>query len=66
MNKQRREEKQNRVSNFSHKALAQAIASTKGIPPIANALRAISIIPPCIPYTLAVGALAARPAQQES
>ena len=36
-----------------HKALAQAAASAKGMPPIANALHAISAMPLCIRYTLA-------------
>ena len=56
MSKQQREEKQSRASSFSHKALAQALASTKGMPPVANALRAISAIPPRMRYTLAPGA----------
>ena len=45
VSEQQREEKPNRVSNFSHKALVQAIAATKGMPSIANALRTISAIP---------------------
>ena len=32
MSEQQREEKQSRASSFSHKALAQAIVATKGIP----------------------------------
>ena len=44
MSEQQREEKQSRASSFSHKALAQAIAATKGMPSIANTLRAISAI----------------------
>ena len=53
MSNQQREEKQSRASSFSHKALAQAVASTKGIPSIANTLRAISAMPPRMRYTLA-------------
>ena len=54
MSEQRREEKQSRASSFSHKALAQAAASAKGMPPIANTLRAILAIPPRMRCTLAV------------
>ena len=53
MSEQRREEKQSRASSFSHKAPAQAAASTKGMPPTANTLRAISAMPPRARYTLA-------------
>ena len=53
MSEQQREEKQSRASSFSHKALAQAIASTKGIPSIANTLRTISATSPRMRYTLA-------------
>ena len=53
MNEQRREEKQNIACGFSHKAPAQAIVNTKGMPPIANTLRTISAISPRILYTLA-------------
>ena len=58
MSEQQREEKQSRVSNFSHKALAQAFAATKGMPSIANTLRTISAIPPHMRCALA--ALAGR------
>ena len=53
MSEQQREEKQSRASGFSHKAPAQAAASAKGMPPIANALRAASAMPPRMRYTLA-------------
>ena len=53
MSKQQREEKQSRASSFSHKALAQAVASTKGMPSIANTLRTISAIPPRMRCALA-------------
>ena len=55
MSEQQREEKQSRVSSFSHKAPAQAAASAKGMPSIANALRAASAMPPRMRYTLACG-----------
>ena len=54
MSKQQREEKQSRASSFSHKAPAQAIASAKGIPSIANTLCTISAISPRMRYTLAM------------
>ena len=59
MSEQRREEKQNIAYSFSHKAPVQAIVSTKGIPSIANTLRAISAISPRVLYTLAAKAAAA-------
>ena len=45
-----------RSSSFSHKAPAQAAASTKGMPPIANTLRTISAMPPRMRCALALPA----------
>ena len=66
MSEQRGEEKQSRASSFSHKALAQAAASTKGIPSIANTLRTISTISSRIRYTLAYTNVLSQPSNSTS
>ena len=66
MSEQQREEKQSRASSFSHKAPAQAVASTKGIPSAANTLRTASAMPPRMRCTLAYTSALSQPSNSTS